>query len=177
MKSEAESPKSHRGAAAKVNHSRISSRHSDRSFDSRIENWTVDNFTMFPGTDPQKAAEIQGKTNRCFICSQLLDRANNIIKTLRKSRDKFFDIIFLPTLTSLVNSTKRNKKPEWKAFEWVRLSELYKQLRPTLYEEISPLNIKPGVLKNYDFLTVVAALAEFPEIVRNLIHVNYDRIY
>lgn len=96
---------------------------------------------------------------------------------MRKGREKFNDVVFLPSITSLVNSRKNNKKPEWASFQWFRLSELYKQYKPTLYEEITPLSIRPGVLENYNFLSVVATLSEYPQIVRNIILVYNHTIY
>ena len=103
---------------------------------------------------------------------KVLDPCERIIKTLKKNRDKFVDNIFLASISSLVNSLKNNKKPEWKSLEWLRIPELYRQAKLTLYEEITPLSIKPGTLKNYDFLSVLAALSEYPDLVRKLVEVK-----
>jgi len=109
-----------------------------------------------------------------FFCllKRVLDPCEIIIKNLKKNREKFVDNIFLASISSLVNSLKNNKKPEWKSLEWLRIPELYRQSKLTLYEEITPLSIKPGMLKNHDFLTVLGALSEYPDLVRKLIEVK-----
>lgn len=61
------------------------------------------------------------------------------MRTCRRKREKFIDKIFLPSLASLVNSTKKHKKSEWANYEWKRLSELYRGNKVYLYNEISPL--------------------------------------
>jgi hypothetical protein len=89
-----------------------------------------------------------------------------MIRQLKKSREKFADRVFTPSITSLVNSVKKYKRTEWASYEWVRISELYKQQKPVLYDEISPLSLKTGLLNTFAFSSVVACLAERPDMVK-----------
>jgi len=70
-----------------------------------------------------------------------------------------------------VNSVKNNKRPEWKSLEWWRIPDLLRPNKITLYDNVSPLNIKPGALQNHEFLSVMAALSEYPDLVKSLIAV------
>ena len=44
---------------------------------------------------------------------KFIDVSEQVIKYLRKNREKFVDRIFVPTLNSLVNSIRTNTKQEW----------------------------------------------------------------
>jgi len=90
---------------------------------------------------------------------------------LRRKREKFSDTIFLPGLASLVNSTKKHKRQEWLNFEWRRISEVFRGNKISLYEEITPLSMSPAYLNNYGLLSAMAALAEYPSTIHNLISV------
>jgi hypothetical protein len=95
---------------------------------------------------------------------------------LRKKREKYSDAIFLPTLTSLVNCTKKHNHKDWEAFEWKRISEVFKGNKISLYEEISPLTMSPAHLNNYGLLSAMAALAEYPSTIHHLISVFFNKI-
>ncbi len=99
------------------------------------------------------------------------DPSVQIMKELRRNRDKFVDTIFRAGIASLVNSLKNNKKPEWKQLEWLRLPELYRQFKITLVDEITPLSIKPGKFDSHGLLSVLAALSEFPDLIKKLFQV------
>ena len=90
----------------------------------------------------------------------------------RRKREKFIDKIFLPGLASLVNSTKKHKKDEWSKYQWKRLSELYRGNKVYLYNEISSLSLKSGLLQNYDFMSALACLAENPTLIEELMPVS-----
>lgn len=68
---------------------------------------------------------------------------------------------------------------KWSRVKWMRISQFY--LLATLFsDEIKACEIRQGALSNCYFLSVIAALAEYPERIKELFlirAINYDGVY
>lgn len=102
----------------------------------------------------------------------LKDPTEEIIKDLKKKREKYQDSLFKPAYSSLVNSTKYSKNVDMQGLQWRRLAEIYKGVKTYITQEVTPLQVEPGILKDYGMVSALALLAEKPDLIKALFAVR-----
>ena len=95
--------------------------------------------------------------------------------------EKWTDEDFYPSFESLYeqgNDYERSQKDKFTKLEWKRASEIYEN--PVVFDDITPGDIKQGMLGDCYFLAVLSAMAEFPERIQALFvtkEVNQAGVY
>lgn len=82
---------------------------------------------------------------------------------LKKNKIQYTDDIFLPSLSSLANNPKQVKLLYQDFNKWMRVTDVYKGQKLSIYHSIDPNDIKQGELGNCYFLSALSSLAEKPD--------------
>lgn len=90
------------------------------------------------------------------------------LKELKTKHLKYYDCFFPPNTSSLLKNSMKTSRPEWKELHWIRVSDLYKELKIKLFDNISPSDVQQGILGNCYFLSSISALAETPSRIKSL---------
>jgi calpain-15 len=113
----------------------------------------------------QLTADISKRFGNChaFVASRA--------QPLNLVEGKFLDPVFPPERSSLIrfwNQADIVSQVEWERFTWVRLSDLFKDNRMEIFDDIQPDDIMQGNLGDCYFLSALSAIAEVPERIKRL---------
>ena len=92
---------------------------------------------------------------------------SSLLKECELKNKKFIDREFPPTHSSLINTSNNMNNNKWKKIIWKRASEYLSEY--TIFPpKFTPGEITQGVLNNNIFLSVVAALMEYPSFLKSI---------
>ena len=92
---------------------------------------------------------------------------SSLLKECELKNKKFIDREFPPTHSSLINTSNNMNNNKWKKIIWKRASEYLSEY--TIFPpKFTPGEITQGVLNNNIFLSVVAALIEYPSFLKSI---------
>ena len=92
---------------------------------------------------------------------------SSLLKECELRNKKFTDREFPPTPSSLINTATNINNTKWKKIIWKRASEYMNEY--TIFpKEFTPGEISQGVLNNNIFLSVIAALMEYPSFLKSI---------
>ena len=92
---------------------------------------------------------------------------SSLLKECELKNKKFIDREFPPTHSSLINTPNNINNNKWKKIIWKRASEYMPEY--TIFpSKFTPGEISQGVLNNNIFLSVVAALMEYPSFLKSI---------
>lgn len=110
----------------------------------------------------------------------LKEEFNKILNNLKIKGEKYNDLDFPADESSLIGNWNDNTKrirdivEEWKQFKWIRSGDIPCLNNPKLGElaifkdSIEPQDVKMGRLKDAYYISVLAAIAEHPNRIRNM---------
>ena len=88
--------------------------------------------------------------------------------------EKFIDLSFPPSLSSLIGENKIFPK-FWKEIKWLRPEKFLEEKKIEIFEGIiEPGDIKQGSLGDCYFLSTVGALAEWPHRIKKIFGLNSE---
>jgi hypothetical protein len=91
-------------------------------------------------------------------------------KTIILANQPWQDPFFQPVLSSIIDPacSRKAEKEAWESFDWERPIDVYGAGNFTIFNSISPNNIRQGFCGDCSFLSSISSLAENPDRIKKI---------